>query len=58
MNMFFLLIFLGGMGARPERKIGFWSRVIWPVRVAEMLHGMALDYTAARSAQDDDEVVE
>ena len=58
MNLFFLVIAVGGMLSRPERKIGFWNRVFWPLDLGAVLHDMVLDYMAARTAPDDDEVGE
>ena len=55
MNLFFVMIFLGGMGARPDQKIGFWKRVLWPSVLGVVLYDMALDYIAARNVQDDGE---
>lgn len=58
MNLFFLMIAVGGMLARPERKIGFFGRVFWPLNLGAVLHDMALDYMAARTAPGDDEVIQ
>ena len=31
------LIYAGGLSALPEKKIGFWRRVFWPVAIGEYL---------------------
>lgn len=42
MTLFFIAIWAGGLGARTDRKIGFWRRVLWPHDLGEALHKWAL----------------
>jgi hypothetical protein len=40
---FLLMVWLGGTQAMPDRKLGFWNRMLWPVELGEWLHAKALE---------------
>jgi hypothetical protein len=39
---FFFMVWLGGVFAMPDRKIGFALRIFWPTTLGEWLHAKAI----------------
>lgn len=41
-SLFMVWVWIGGVFAMPEKKIGFFERVLWPIMIGEYMHTAAV----------------